>query len=123
MGYWGVQFDDMWVSEGSHVLEFTSHTGLCLFSLDDGFGYVLHGDGVAGYCVCGHWYEDQPLLSGTGGFDDALLTFPKVPSAMSEMTVYSPSFDGGYIVMSSIVECDRVGFLSVLRPGSFERGS
>lgn len=45
------------------------------------------------------WVATKRRVSGACGSNvhDVLLTLPKVPSAISLMTVYSPSFDGGNI--------------------------
>ena len=46
----------------------------------------------------------ERLDSATGTNNaDALLTFPKVPSAISDITVYSPSREGGNVPVISAI--------------------
>ena len=103
-----IQLDDMWMPEGAHVLDLTLDPGLGFGHVDDGLGDILHGDPLSSDGMCRHWQDekkgDQPGTKGrSASARDVLLTFPKVPSAMSPMTVYSPSLEAeNSIGMSSI---------------------
>jgi hypothetical protein len=58
-------------------------------------------EGVYGHWHKGHDYEPSDRLK----MRYILLTFPKVPSAISCTTVYSPSFDAG---MTGIGSCSLI---------------
>jgi hypothetical protein len=49
------QFDDMRMAQGPHILKLPPYSRLCLFTLDDCLGDVLHSDFVARHCVDCHW--------------------------------------------------------------------
>lgn len=54
-----VQLDDVWMSESTHVLDLALHTGLGFGHVDDGLGYVLHGDPLSGDGMCRHCIERE----------------------------------------------------------------
>lgn len=106
------QLDDVWMPESTHIFYFALHSVLCSRSIYDLLRNKLHGDFVTRKCMCRHCrvlIRTSPVY--TNGARHVLLTFPNVPSAISDITVYSPSLEAGTGLMGSasgmLAEKDR----------------
>lgn len=95
----------MRVSQLAHVLYLALDSDFGLGLVDNGLRYELHCDFVSGHRVHGHCEIAAASAKDfvcPGSCNHVLLTLPNVPSAMSCITVYSPSFEGGSSVAESL---------------------
>jgi hypothetical protein len=106
----------MWMSQGAHILYLSLHASLRPVVVDGGFRYVFHGDPLSGDRVGGHW-SSVTLESKLGVSKyHILFTLPKVPSAMSLLTLYSPSLEAGKTPgISVMVVEDTKDYMSEVR--------
>jgi hypothetical protein len=101
-----IQLDDMRMPQSPHVLDLPLDSCLGLRHVNDSLGDVLHSDLLTGdgmHCLyekcMSQPYTAIPSISRR----DVLLTLPNVPSAISPITVYSPSFEAGKMVSFSLM--------------------
>ena len=99
------QLDNVGVTKSTHILDLALNTILGTCHIDDVFRDELHGDLVTSESMHGHWCIHESSDQDKMQNGHALLTLPKVPSAISWTIVYSPSFDGG---MTGIGSCSLI---------------
>ena len=110
-----IQLDDVGVSQCAHVLDLALDSCLCPVLRDSVLRDVLHGHLLTGHGMHGNYplprKTEGDRWNARGWHADSLFTFPNVPSAISPITVYSPSLFAGnlYGESSAMMVCRQSG--------------